>query len=125
MISFFYVAGPYGSGTTAIAGALALAGVNSLPPHFTTNDNRTPNSYEAIKFKELVKRYVNESKFYYDFQREAELIQELGFLKNTFFPLDQDLMQSGINLSNDQSPPPITFPALAIPKVIFEFFLPK
>ena len=34
-------------------------------------------------------------------------------------------MQSGINLSLDQSPPPITFPALATPIFIFAFLLKK
>ena len=38
---------------------------------------------------------------------------DFGFLMITFLFLDQDLKQSGINLFSDQSPPPITFPALA------------
>ena len=37
----------------------------------------------------------------------------LGFLIFTFLFLLQSLTQSGINLSLAQSPPPITFPALA------------
>ena len=35
---------------------------------------------------------------------------------------DQDLIQSGINLFFDQSPPPITFPALAMPINTLVFF---
>ena len=51
---------------------------------------------------------------------------DFGFLITTFFFLDQDFTQSGISLSSDQSPPPITFPALAIPIKIFgDFFLKK
>ena len=38
-----------------------------------------------------------------------------GFLIKTFLSLDQDFTQSGINLFSDQSPPPITLPALATP----------
>ena len=34
-------------------------------------------------------------------------------------------MQSGINLFLDQSPPPITFPALAVARRIFLFFVKK
>ena len=40
--------------------------------------------------------------------------------KNFLFK-DQDFTQSGISLSYDQSPPPITLPALAIPNFIFLF----
>ena len=53
----------------------------------------------------------------------AAMVQiDWGFLNETVLFLDQDLTQSGINLFSDQSPPPITFPALAIPMKIF-FFL--
>ena len=48
-----------------------------------------------------------------------------GFLKITFFFLDHDFMQSGINLSLDQSPPPITFPALATLINTLVFFFGK
>ena len=47
---------------------------------------------------------------------------ELGFLIFKVFDFDHCLNKSGKILSCDQSPPPITFPALAIPKVIFFFF---
>ena len=47
---------------------------------------------------------------------------EFGFLTLTKFPFDQALIQSGIILFFDQSPPPITFPALEIPIFIFVFF---
>ena len=46
------------------------------------------------------------------------LVEE-RFLILTGLFLDQALTQSGINLSFDQSPPPITFPALATAKDIF------
>ena len=47
-----------------------------------------------------------------------------GFLIFTISPLLQERIQSGIILSLAQSPPPITFPALATPILIF-FFLTK
>ena len=46
---------------------------------------------------------------------------EFGCLILTFFDFDQDFTQSGISLSLDQSPPPTTFPALAIDNLIFFF----
>ena len=45
-----------------------------------------------------------------------------GERKFTIFLLVQDLMQSGTNLFSDQSPPPITLPALAMHNLILEFF---
>ena len=48
-----------------------------------------------------------------------------GFLNITFSPFAQDLIQSGIILFGAQSPPPITFPALAIPIFIFLLLLKK
>ena len=42
-----------------------------------------------------------------------------------FFFLNQDLKQSGIIRSKDQSPPPITFPALAVATVPLRFFPKK
>ena len=47
---------------------------------------------------------------------------DLGFLIITFLFFDHDFTQSGINRFSDQSPPPITFPALAIPINTFVFY---
>ena len=50
---------------------------------------------------------------------------ELGFLIKTFLFFDQFLIQSGISLFSDQSPPPITLPALAVAIRILLFFFEK
>ena len=42
-----------------------------------------------------------------------------GFLIITFLFLDHDLTQSGMRRFSDQSPPPITLPALATANLIF------
>jgi hypothetical protein len=55
-----FVAGTFGSGTSAVAGALDRLGVDSMPPHFITNDLRTPNSYESMAFRELVNEFTDE-----------------------------------------------------------------
>ena len=49
----------------------------------------------------------------------------ISILINTFLFLDQLLTQSGINLCSDQSPPPITFPALPIAILILLSFEEK
>ena len=48
-----------------------------------------------------------------------------GFLKYIDLPLNNDLIPSGINLFADQSPPPITLPALALDTPHFLLSLKK
>ena len=52
------VSGPWGSGTTAVAGLLARLGVISFGPYFESNDPRTRNTYEFLPFREVVRRHV-------------------------------------------------------------------
>ena len=54
------VCGPFGSGTTAVAGLLANMGAVGPCPYHRTNDPRTPNSYELVAFRELVVALVSE-----------------------------------------------------------------
>lgn len=56
-----FIAGSFGSGTSAVAGALAKLGVSSLPPHFQTNDPRTPSSFESLAFRKLVDSIANDA----------------------------------------------------------------
>ena len=51
---------------------------------------------------------------------------EFGLLNSTLLFFDHDLIQSGISLSSDQSPPPITFPARTeLIKILFCLLLKK
>ncbi len=72
-----FVAGSYGSGTSALAGALDKMGVGSLPPHFRTNDPRTPNSFESIAFKSLVLSYADEATMQVNPGKEKPFVQGL------------------------------------------------
>ena len=55
------VTGSYGSGTTAVTGALVSMGIPSIPPFFESNDPRTVNTYESLAFKELVNLLADQS----------------------------------------------------------------
>ena len=55
-----FVAGAWGSGTSAMAGALVKLGVTLDGPTFGTNDPRTPDSFESEAFRSLVLKYVRE-----------------------------------------------------------------
>jgi hypothetical protein len=72
-----FIAGSYGSGTSAITGILDKMGVSSLPPHFLTNDYRTPNSFESIAFRDLVISFADETTLTKNMSKAAEFIQGL------------------------------------------------
>ena len=76
-MKLIFVAGAWGSGTTAVAGALAELGVSAFGPHFRTSDPRTPNSYELVAFRDLSLRFVDEKRVSLDEARSAELVAAL------------------------------------------------
>ena len=53
------VCGPWGSGTSTVAGLLDRMGAFGLGPYFETVDPRTPNSYELIPFGDAIAPYIN------------------------------------------------------------------
>ena len=77
-----FVAGSFGSGTSAVAGALDKLGIVSLPPHFRTNDPRTPNSFESMAFRQLVNSFASESTLSVDPSKAEKFIQDLRNLVN-------------------------------------------
>lgn len=69
------VCGPYGSGTTAIAGVLAGVGLPGIEPYFVSNDQRTRNTFESVEFRDTLMRIVSERtlSFNPEVEREAEI----------------------------------------------------
>jgi Glycosyl transferase family 41 len=59
-IKLLLVSGPWGSGTTAVAGLLHRLGAVGIEPYFQTSDERTPNSYESRAFRALLLALSNE-----------------------------------------------------------------
>jgi len=53
------VCGPWGSGSSAVAGLLLDLGVMGIGPHYPTYDPKTPNSYESIPFKNIIEQNVH------------------------------------------------------------------
>ena len=60
MSDIIVVLGSWGSGTSAAIGALELMGCNICPPHFMTNDPRTPNSFEPLSLRSIIVPNFNE-----------------------------------------------------------------
>ena len=49
------VCGPFGSGTSVVAGLLDRMGAFGLGPYFETDDPKTANSYESVPFRETIR----------------------------------------------------------------------
>jgi tetratricopeptide (TPR) repeat protein len=58
-VKVLLVCGPWGSGTSTVAGLLDRLGALGLGPYIQTNDPRTPNSYESISFTDVVHPCIN------------------------------------------------------------------
>lgn len=59
-IKLLLICGPWGSGTTAVAGMVARLGAQGFGPYLQTPDERTPVSYEFIHFRATILRYASE-----------------------------------------------------------------
>ena len=77
LFDYVFVLGAYGSGTTAVTGVLDELGVFTFPPHFHTNDPRTPCAYEPVQLKKILLRHLSEQ----DMEVTGDvdqLMQEIG-----------------------------------------------
>lgn len=54
------VCGPWGSGSSAVAGFLARAGVVAPGPYHAVPDSRTPHTYEMDAFRTTIAEFVSE-----------------------------------------------------------------
>jgi len=59
-IKLILVCGPWGSGTSAVAGMLEALGARGVGRYLRTGDERTPVTFESIAFRTTVQRYVSE-----------------------------------------------------------------
>jgi hypothetical protein len=93
-MKLIFIAGSWGSGTTAVIGALDSLGVPTLGPHFQSKDQKTKNTFELVPFRKLVHRHVDEAALRHrDNYRESFVpaLQELKTrLENNAFPNQPD-----------------------------------
>jgi hypothetical protein len=59
-IKLLLVCGSWSSGTTAVSGMLHAMEIPSVPPYFTTRDERTKVTYESILFRDTLRALINE-----------------------------------------------------------------
>ena len=60
MMKLVLICGPWGSGTTAVAGMIEKLGARGFGPYYHTGDAQTPNSFELIAFKETISRLASD-----------------------------------------------------------------
>ena len=93
-MKLIFIAGSWGSGTTAVVGALDSLGVPTLGPHFLSSDPRTHNTFELIPFRELIHQYVDGSTIKHKNNYHSEFVQALEKFKtqleNTVLPSQPD-----------------------------------
>ena len=71
------VCGPWSSGTSAMAGFLAKAGLYAPGPYFRTNDPRTQDTYEMLAFRNMLNTLASEN----DLKRRAGPTEALAALR--------------------------------------------
>jgi tetratricopeptide (TPR) repeat protein len=59
-LNVILICGPWGSGTSVVAGLLDRLGAFGLAPYFETKDLKTANSYESMPFREIILRYASQ-----------------------------------------------------------------
>jgi hypothetical protein len=57
-VKLLLICGPWGSGTSAVAGVLDRLGAVGLGPYFQVNDRRVENSYESLSFREFMQNLI-------------------------------------------------------------------
>src|SRR5262245_55468888 len=76
-MNLLLVCGPWGSGTTAVAGLLERLGVVGFGPYFHSGDERTPTTYELSACRTFLRRYITVPTLTCDADRLNELEADL------------------------------------------------
>lgn len=82
------VCGPWGSGTTAVAGLIHQLGVSGLELYFETRDERTRNSYESVLFRDVMVGLVDKETLSMRNGAEANVEPQLHEFRNRLLVSD-------------------------------------
>ncbi len=86
------VAGSWGSGTTAVIGALDKIGVATIGPYLQSNDIRTENTFELISFRNLILTYVDEETISHKANYAYEFIPALRKYKTVLEKMGEEVI---------------------------------
>lgn len=80
-MKIIFVAGAWGSGTSAVIGALDGMGMQTHGPHALSTDPRTPNTFELESFREVVHRFVDDATLKAKFDSSEQFIAALKLFR--------------------------------------------
>jgi hypothetical protein len=80
------VCGPWGSGTSAVAGMLAKAGLHAPGPYVRVNDARTSSTFEMVAWQEVLKALASEETMIRHADDEAALRALKAFRDDVLLP---------------------------------------
>jgi hypothetical protein len=110
------VCGPFGSGTTAVAGVLARLGASGFGPYHQPADPLTANSYELVAFRDLLLSVASE---------ETLTLTAAGDVKAALEHLRNRIMHQEFGPYDEKSATPIflkhPLAALIIPQICAAF----
>jgi len=112
-VRILLVCGPWGSGTTAVAGLLLRLGAIGFGPYLRTNDPRTPNAYEFLPFREVVRRHV--------------FVETLSYRESKPGDIEADLQTLRGRIERQEFGPydPATSPPIVLKSPASAFLLPQ
>ena len=74
----------WSSGSTAMTGFFDRCGGHSCPPHFQTNDQRTPTAYENINYVDALHKFIDTDSKDSLFAKKGDIKKFLEFFEQWF-----------------------------------------
>lgn len=85
-MSFIFVVGAWGGGTSAVAGALHKMGCTGVEPFFGIGDPRTKNTFESRAYRALLLKHLSEQHLRPLTQDRSEIVQALKEFRDKLPP---------------------------------------
>lgn len=82
-MSFVFVVGAWGGGTSAVAGALHKLGCVGVEPFVNIGDPRTRNTYESHAYRAVLFRHISEPDIQLRTQDRREIVRSLAQFRDT------------------------------------------
>ncbi len=117
-MKLIFIAGPWGSGTTALTGALSQLGVPTLGPYFESSDPKTKNTYELLSFRDLILNYVDEPNLQHKFTYRSYFTPALEAFK---LQLEKEVAANSPHSSTQRIALKLPIASLCLPEICKTF----
>ena len=96
-IKLILVCGSWSSGTSAVSGMLHALGIPSVPPYFTSRDERTKVTFESTLFRKTLRELINEEGLKVTADRK-KIMETLHLLKSSLEDYFKDHQEETVQL---------------------------